>query len=146
MRTVSMRVVIVPPRFEGLPTASSQTVPLDDAYLHCLTSGEERNDRPPFPDSPTVGAGFEGCWEGHPRSGSEANHGANSRSKDVSQEPATTPHAETRFRIAPGSLGPCRGSLTLLEMAAIKGDGDLERSGSWSQTGRGIGSKRSRTP
>ena len=27
MRTVSMRVVIVPPRFEGLPTASSQTVP-----------------------------------------------------------------------------------------------------------------------
>jgi hypothetical protein len=32
MRTVSMRVVIVPPRFEGLPTASSQTVPMDGCF------------------------------------------------------------------------------------------------------------------
>jgi len=31
MRTVSMRVVIMPPHSEGLPTASSQTVPLDGA-------------------------------------------------------------------------------------------------------------------
>jgi hypothetical protein len=27
-----MRVVIVPPRFEGLPTASSQTVPMDGCF------------------------------------------------------------------------------------------------------------------
>jgi hypothetical protein len=32
MRTVSMRVVIVPPRFEGLPTASSQTVPMNGCF------------------------------------------------------------------------------------------------------------------
>ena len=31
MRTVTMRVVIVPARSEGVPTASSQTVPLDGA-------------------------------------------------------------------------------------------------------------------
>ena len=32
IRTVSVRVVIVPPRFEGLPTASSQTVPMDGCF------------------------------------------------------------------------------------------------------------------
>jgi hypothetical protein len=38
MRTVSVRLVIVPPLLEGLPTASSQTVPLDAAYSDSLTS------------------------------------------------------------------------------------------------------------
>jgi len=28
-----MRVVIVPPRFEGLPTASSQTVPMNGCFV-----------------------------------------------------------------------------------------------------------------
>src|SRR4249920_3857295 len=41
MRTVSVVVVIVPPRFEGLPTASSQTVPNEWVLRsHSLTSGE----------------------------------------------------------------------------------------------------------
>jgi hypothetical protein len=33
MRTVSVKVVIVPPRFEGLPTASSQTVPMNGCFV-----------------------------------------------------------------------------------------------------------------
>jgi hypothetical protein len=37
MRTVSMRVVIVPPRFEGLPTASSQTVPMNGCFSLVLS-------------------------------------------------------------------------------------------------------------
>jgi hypothetical protein len=37
MRTVSVRVVIVPPRFEGLPTASSQTVPMDGYFCFILS-------------------------------------------------------------------------------------------------------------
>jgi hypothetical protein len=37
MRTVSMRVVIVPPRFEGLPTASSQTVPMNGYFSLVLS-------------------------------------------------------------------------------------------------------------
>ena len=40
MRTVSMRVVIVPPRFEGLPTASSQTVPMDGCFSTILSLRE----------------------------------------------------------------------------------------------------------
>jgi hypothetical protein len=37
MRTASVRVVIVPPRFEGLPTASSQTVPMDGCFSFILS-------------------------------------------------------------------------------------------------------------
>jgi hypothetical protein len=37
MRTISVRVVIVPPRFEGLPTASSQTVPMDGCFVPILS-------------------------------------------------------------------------------------------------------------
>jgi hypothetical protein len=37
MRTVSMRTVIVPPRFEGLPTASSQTVPMNGCFPPILS-------------------------------------------------------------------------------------------------------------
>ena len=47
MRTVSMRVVIVPPRFEGLPTASSQTVPMDGCFpsILSLLMIDQRSDR-----------------------------------------------------------------------------------------------------
>jgi hypothetical protein len=34
---ISMRVVIVPPRFEGLPTASSQTVPMNGYFSLVLS-------------------------------------------------------------------------------------------------------------
>jgi hypothetical protein len=37
MRTVSMRVVIVPSRSEGVPTASSQAVPLNGASFSVLS-------------------------------------------------------------------------------------------------------------
>jgi hypothetical protein len=47
MRTVSMRVVIMPPHSEGLPTASSQTVPLDGASFPFSLFGEGRNARTP---------------------------------------------------------------------------------------------------
>ena len=37
---ISMRVVIVPPQFEGLPTASSQTVPMNGCFVFILSLRE----------------------------------------------------------------------------------------------------------
>jgi AmiR/NasT family two-component response regulator len=110
MRTASMRVVIVPPRFEGLPTASSQNGPSEWVLLiDCLTSREGRNAR----TSP--------C--GHP----------------TRRDRLRRRLAGYDLRVAPGSIGPnkrgraagrhasCCGSLSVLGMAANKDEGDLER-------------------
>ena len=67
----------MPPRFEGLPTASSQTVPLDDAlfpFSHFGGGGEHSNF--PFGQPDETGSGFDAALSGYD------------------------------LRIAPGSIGP----------------------------------------
>ena len=90
MRTVSMRVVIVPPRFEGLPTASSQTVPMNGCFSLILTWGEGRN----VLNSPrrAVAMGMRG--RGIPGAETEPNHSANGR-PEMSLKSPTTPTVRT---------------------------------------------------
>ena len=121
MRTVSMRVVIVPPRFEGLPTASSQTVPMNGCFSLILTWGEGRN----VLNSPRRAVEW-GCGEGASR-GRKPNQtivltvGQRCHSNRLRrQRSELTGRAARRH-------GSCCGSLSVLEMAANKDEGDLER-------------------
>ena len=158
MPTVSMRVVTVPPRFEGLPTASSQTVPLDNV-LSLSHFERGRNIGLPFPDGATERAGFQGVrGRGIPGAEAKQDHGANGRSKTSVKTgcDATCPRHD--FRMAPGSSilqqfgEPLAGTRRATVASAWSGwlptrtKETTSGSGSWSQTGRGIDSKRSRIP
>ena len=88
LRTVSMRVVIVPPRFEGLPTASSQTVPLLAISMFSLRArgapDTGRGRRWSTGSSRQAPTGSSGTW----KQNETGRTGARSHGEPVIQPPA----------------------------------------------------------
>ena len=53
----------MPPRFEGLPTASSQDGPSEWVLdIYCLTSREGGTLELPIPGTPTRRIGYDAAW------------------------------------------------------------------------------------